>query len=76
MWPLHSTSGSHGVTNLCGSRLAAAPVLFGNSLLDETNDDHEDTATYPTASHLTDQATDIKTARLGASCRCAGTEDT
>jgi hypothetical protein len=51
-------------------------VLFGYSLLDETDDDHEDGAAHPTASHLADQATDSKTAPLGAGCRCGATDDT
>lgn len=37
-------------------------VLFGYSLLDETDNDHEDAAAHPAASHLANQAIDIKTA--------------
>jgi hypothetical protein len=54
----------------------ADAVLFGNSLLDKTDDDHEDRPTHPATSYLADQAADIKTARLGAGCRCGATDDT
>jgi hypothetical protein len=50
-------------------------VLFGDSLLDETDDDHEDGAAHPAASYLADQAADIETTCLGAGCRCRATED-
>ena len=49
-------------------------ILFGHSLLDETDDNHEDATAHSAASHLADQATDIKTARLRASCRCGATD--
>jgi hypothetical protein len=51
-------------------------LLFGDSLLDKTDDDHEDGAAHSAASHLADQAADIKAARLGAGCRCGATDDT
>jgi hypothetical protein len=54
----------------------ADAVLFGDSLLDETDDDHKDAAAHSATSHLADQATGIKTARLGAGCRCGATDDT
>jgi hypothetical protein len=52
----------------------SAAVLFGDSLLDETDDDHEDGAPHPAASHLADQTADIKTARLSAGCRGGATD--
>jgi hypothetical protein len=44
--------------------------LFGHSLLDETDDDHENAAAHSATSHLADQATDIKATRLSAGCHC------
>ena len=49
-------------------------VSFGHSLLDEADDDHEDGAAHSAASHLANQATDIKTARLSTGCRCGATD--
>jgi hypothetical protein len=51
-------------------------LLFDDSLLDKTDDDHEDRPAHSAASHLADQAIDSKTARLGAGCRCSATDDT
>ena len=48
-------------------------ILFRHSLLDETDDDHEDAAAHSAASHLADQATDIKAPGLSAGCGCGAT---